>query len=284
MIDKSLVCTLFKSGITQAKISHQLNVHQSSIRKILIKFGLKPKREWRLSQNLKGEIQIKYDNGYSVKELQDFYKLSRQVIESALEKLRYPNDSNHLIMKRHAVELTEQQRQMLLGTLLGDGSISKIGDRNRSYRIQITHGLKQLEYSQYKQKILGINKTHIYKCNSAFAKDRKTVKIGYTNISASEYLKERVLVDGKKRINPRWLQDLNMEGIAYWFMDDGSSVFYRNRHVTVHFYTNGYDIEECTLLQKKLASLGFLVSITGQKGKFRVMNGERIFSMKSLVL
>jgi hypothetical protein len=62
---------------------------------------------------------------------------------------------------------------------------------------------------------------------------------------------------GKKKVNPKWVNMLTLEGIAYWFMDDGSSSWrVKGKSSFVRFSTQSYNRHEVGLLIGKLRSYG----------------------------
>lgn len=90
--------------------------------------------------------------------------------------------------------------------------------------------------------------------------------LSYRNKGALSDVWDDVMVDGKKRINPRWVSRLSPAAIAYWFMDDGTSC-YRDRSVVVRFSTYSFQLEEIYMLTSSLLSMGVRTGIhSSQKG------------------
>ena len=156
------------------------------------------------------------------------------------------------------MKLTEKDKSILIGLLLGDGYIDDKG------RICIEHGEKQKEYCIYKAKLLhsvcgGRDiKVHEYIRNRSVLKDRKQFKestfITYSFKKQSRsFIPIRQLLyneNRKKYISTEILQYLSSEAIALWWMDDGcltKKYTYQNgekKHC-------GYTLRLCTYLPKE---------------------------------
>jgi hypothetical protein len=108
---------------------------------------------------------------------------------------------------------------MLLGTMLGDGYMDA-SRKNPRYRGQ--HGFKQHEYNCRKYQVLSeFVQTPPKKVrNSGFGEWSS-----YWMTRQSEALRpiaSLCLRDGKKFVTREWLDLLTWEGVAWWFMDDGT--------------------------------------------------------------
>lgn len=122
-----------------------------------------------------------------------------------------------------AVERSEF-KGIIAGMILGDGCLSFSGGKNAFLRIQ--HGEKQKEYLDYKVKILKqLTNVTTY-----------TIKPSGKNNPYTQYacktrrhplytrLRNIIYPKGKKEVSMTWLSWLNEQGLALWYMDDGSLV------------------------------------------------------------
>lgn len=147
------------------------------------------------------------------------------------------------------ISLSQANRQIILGGLLGDSYFNK--ERNF---IRFNHSDKQKEYllwkmsffnqedvrglytRKHKEGYLGyyfefINKSHNYDDFFAFIK-----KNLYTN-------------EGRKKISLKYLKEIDALGLAIWWMDDGClSIHKGNRYGKL--CTHCFNYEEHILLQK----------------------------------
>lgn len=263
-VDQALVVKLYRDGWKQAEISKKLGIHKSYVHLVLRNHGVKPFPPTRINTKLIQKIKNEYQSGLSIQELIDKYKITRYDVTVVLKKkFRHPGDSNHAKAMRNSSFIDEHQKQLLLGTLLGDGSISK--SKHRSYKVSVGHSEKQKGYVEYKAKMMGCN---IHKLVNHGFSNLPFWRFVYQNVRVSEYLKGIVLINEKKTVNQRWMDELTLEGVAYWFMDDGSSSFNKSKkNIVVHFSTESYSYEEQILLINKLAKFGFKTSINNIKSR-----------------
>ena len=262
MAVKDLVVSMFRSGMSQSDIRKKLGVHSTYVSNTLRDSGDRA-TSWRLSDAGKANIQQDIQ-GSTRNELIEQFGVTEYQVRMALRGItRTPGDSNHLKAMRDAPQITEHQRQLLLGSLLGDASISK--GEHRGYRVQISHSEKQVGYSKYLGKVLKVN-PHPY-VNSGFS-ELSSWKLTYQNIKALHEIAQLVLVNGKKMVNQSWLDQMSIQAIAHWFMDDGSSQ--RQKYgVNVCFHTQGFSRQENELLAAWMTNRGFLTRINKCKSGSR---------------
>ncbi len=159
------------------------------------------------------------------------------------KKLKKGMKINHLLDK-----LSLETKQIILGGLLGDSSIYSTSIKN--YGFSFIHSIKQSDYFDYKLKLLQgiINEGKGYKGGfKGSLPNRRANSI--INLSISDLIKEYCLVNGKKRINPKWINELTPLSIAIWYMDDGSAHFSDKQRARIHFATNGFSFKEVALLK-----------------------------------
>lgn len=156
------------------------------------------------------------------------------------------------------MKLTEKDKSILIGLLLGDGYIDEKG------RIQIEHGEKQKEYCIYKAKLLhsvcgGKDiKVHEYIRNRSILKDKKQFKEStFTTYSfkkqSQSFIPIRQLLynENKKRyISEEIVKYLTPEAIALWWMDDGC-LTKKYTYVNGEKKHCGYMLRFCTFLPKE---------------------------------
>ncbi len=158
------------------------------------------------------------------------------------------------------VSLTSSQQQLILGTLLGDGNMSKTGLRPR-YRA--AQGEPQREYLTAKYQALRelvrtppkqlVNRGH---GSTTWAFTTLTTEL-FEPIWALCY------PGGKKRVTAAWLEQLTLEGLAWAWMDDGHC---GRTHGVLN--TQGFSHEENQLIASWLTSMGFDASVSSERGKY----------------
>lgn len=113
-----------------------------------------------------------------------------------------------------------REAKILLALSLGDGYIKK-DNRYNSYTLCISHCVKQFEYIKYKAKLIsditGDTVIPKYINNNGYGG-----YIFYKCIPILKFIKDILYPSGKKTISLPLLKELDDEGVAIWYMDDGS--------------------------------------------------------------
>lgn len=110
----------------------------------------------------------------------------------------------------------EEQKGVICGMLLGDGGL------HQPNNLYIAHSIKQEEYILFKRDILEI-------ITNKSVHTRYLKVSGFPEIRIYPHICETVkevfhiiAPEKKKRITPELLELLTIQGIAIWYMDDGS--------------------------------------------------------------
>jgi recombination protein RecA len=112
--------------------------------------------------------------------------------------------------------LSEQQLQLILGSLMGDGNLSPNRRGRSGTRFRMGHGAKQTAYLDWKASLLG-NIPHSRRINAKGA-----VFADFTPLPELAELHEAVYFgDGKKYLSSDYLKSLTPLALAIWYMDDG---------------------------------------------------------------
>lgn len=162
--------------------------------------------------------------------------------------------------RRQNIQITQEQKEYIFGTLLGDGNLRYCGKHTIYGRIN--HSIIQEEYCQYKQKILK-NLTYPVKYTSKYLKTtNKTYKQCYFCFKPNMELisiYNMFYKNGKKDI-PEDLSLLTPKALAWWFMDDGTS----SGNCSISIATCSFSLEGLLRLQKYLKEV-YNISTTIQK-------------------
>jgi recombination protein RecA len=120
-----------------------------------------------------------------------------------------------MVTEKHV--LGEQQLQVVLGALMGDGNLSPNRRDRSGTRFRMGHGAKQAEYLDWKTSLLG-NVGHSRTVNAKGA-----VFADFTPLPELGELHDAVYFgDGKKHLTWEYLKSLTPLALAVWYMDDGS--------------------------------------------------------------
>lgn len=159
-------------------------------------------------------------------------KLKNNIPLTKGEKIAWSN------IKRSApeLEITPDAEQIIIGSLLGDGSIVR---KRTNCLLTFNHSLVQADYAFYKVNLLQKEKVtmkyiempHSYKQSCI---DGRTIKdngyargISEVNVAFNKYRNEWYIP--KKQV-PESISKLGPLGLAIWYMDDG----------TIHYPTGAY--------------------------------------------
>ena len=113
--------------------------------------------------------------------------------------------------------LSDQQFQVVLGSLMGDGNLSPNRRDRNGARFRLGHGAKQAEYLEWKTALMG-NIEHSVSENAKGARF-----VDFTPLPELAELQRAVyLGDGKKFLSEEYLKALTPLALAIWYMDDGS--------------------------------------------------------------
>ena len=120
------------------------------------------------------------------------------------------------VMVAEQQRLSEQQIQLVLGSVMGDGNLSPNRRGRSGTRFRIGHGAKQAAYLDWKASLLG-NIPHARTVNAKGA-----VFADFTPLPELSELHEAVYFgDGKKHLTWDYLKRLTPLALAVWYMDDG---------------------------------------------------------------
>ncbi len=120
------------------------------------------------------------------------------------------------VMLAEARRLSEQQWQVVLGSLMGDGALSPNRQDRNGVRFRLGHGEQQVDYLDWKVSLLG-NISHSRRTDS-----RGAAFVDFTPLSELGELRRAVyLGDGKKHLSWDYLKALTPLALAVWYMDDG---------------------------------------------------------------
>lgn len=132
-------------------------------------------------------------------------------------------------------KINKESRNLLIGLLLGDGTISN------NYVFKLSHCEQQRDYLEWKIKLLGNNgirtngvKEYISTCGYNSSK-----KVLYTQLSIIPFIKvlRRVFYRPKKILgNRKLLNRLSAQEIAIWYMDYGCINIRKSKNKIHGFY------------------------------------------------
>lgn len=180
----------------------------------------------KISKLQEEQIKQLLIENYSIKDISNTIGVCREVIRRRARRLGikpFKGKSKVYTLKDAPNEL----KQLIIGSLLGDGSFVKGSSNSSSYCMSIAHKTEQYNYLEYKFNILNnyglVNNIHTHTYN-----DCRFINPSYTecrirtrNNPLFTYIRNNAYVDNKKSINLDIIEDMDALGLAIWYMDDG---------------------------------------------------------------
>ena len=171
--------------------------------------------------------------------------------------------------------LTQYQRSIIIGSLLGDGYARTIPGRKNAF-LEINHSITQKKYVDWKYSVLKSISGSPPKARKGNGK-----RIAYRFYTRQHpeltQLAHLFYKDGKKVI-PRILID--SVSLAIWYMDDGSKC----RDSDIYLNTQQFTFNDQQYLLEILASFGIHARLNKDKNYFRIrLLKESIPKLKDLI-
>ncbi|HPE06132.1 MAG TPA: hypothetical protein PLW50_00225 [Smithellaceae bacterium] len=178
----------------------------------------------------------------------------------------------------NAIELTEIQKQIIMGTLLGDGYIA-IEKSSINPHVCITHSIKQKEYCEWIHLNLSNlcpSKPKVSVCSDGTGKQHQKITFSTRRLICLKPIYDCVIVNGRKTITEKWIDSIyHPISLALWYLDDGFlfNDMYKSRNM--QFALGDRTSEESELLQEWLKCKFGISSESRNRGVI-AKNGERI--------
>lgn len=150
------------------------------------------------------------------------------------------------------LRLTQEQREVLVGLLLGDAHLES-RSAGRLYRLKIEQSNAHRGYVEHLYDLFRPWVLTPPQPKRVMARGRASTNWWFQTVShgAFRFYGRQFYREGRKcvpRLISRWLTP---RGLAYWFMDDGSSKWRYSRAVVLN--TQGYDIRDVERLAHVLS-------------------------------
>jgi hypothetical protein len=158
--------------------------------------------------------------------------------------------------------LTQLQKSVVIGSLLGDGYIRKMPGRKDAF-LEINHSITQREYVDWKYSILqSISKSAPKERNS---NGRRIAYRFYTRQFPEITTLMNIWYAERKKSIPKDIA-IDHAALAVWFMDDGSMC----RESDVYINTQQFDLADQNVLLGLLRRMGLEASLNKDKQYHRI--------------
>jgi len=172
---------------------------------------------------------------------------------------------------KKSLRLTDVQREILVGILLGDACL-ETQNRGRTYRVKVEQCARHQAYVQhlyesFKPWVL----SPPWEKNSTAPNGSPTISWAFHTVSHEAFrFYAHQFYDGRVKQVPKLLRKwLTPRGLAYWFMDDGSMK--SNQSKGVIFNTQGFQRPDVEMLSGLLqASFGLQATLRQQSDGYQI--------------
>lgn len=207
----------------------------------------------KISDFRKEEFKILYNRGLNDYEIAEQMELSKATIFRWRKSLGLQPKGTKPKARNKSIQLSQEEKEILCGTLLGDSSIQyypKFGWKSPKFKCD--HGPQQKEYAELLcYKLKNLNTT--LKKYERFDKRTNKVYITYSVNSCFNpelfYYYNELYNTGVKHITETFLKDFTIKSLAYLYMDDG---YFHNQSQTAYISTDSFLYEDVILLSQYL--------------------------------
>lgn len=190
--------------------------------------------------------------------------------------------SNQIEKYKKTLKLSELQKEILVGTLLGDGCL-ETQNNGRTYRLKIEHSLQQKDYVDWKYEVfrnwvLTEPKIREY---SAYGLGRNNYRFSTVSNGSFRFYAKQFYQNDKKIVPKLISKLLTPLALAVWFMDDGSTKSNQHKALVIHSQSfSKFDLQRIikiledkyqikSVLRKRQDGSGYIVYLLSETiGKF----------------
>jgi DNA-binding CsgD family transcriptional regulator len=256
------------NGLSDAQIAQKFNMPSKTVvwrkRK---KFGIQNRNPAKSNKhavknrqfNITKEKAIKLlEDGQTYEEIATYMGCSIIVAKRRFRELGLTNCQDHVAHYEYwDVELTDSQKQLLIGSILGDGTIARQGAYSCS------HSVKQADYHKHKREALasihsGKFQHATHKAQGVNGEHHESLHFTTGCNEFCSKLRQIYYPSGKKIFPYSFLMEqMNAEALAYWYMDDGTACWddrYKSGSSGAMLITLGYTGNEQLSMQKLLSN------------------------------
>jgi len=221
------------------------------------------------------------EEGKTETEIGAFFGCSQVCISRHRKNLGIPTISKTFRSSQRVPPLTNRQRQILIGSLLGDGTMRATGE---GASFGEGHGEKQSAYTDWKAKELAPFvaycrwRTYVHSTDGKQHREKK--------LATREYLQLKEFYDlfyplpDRKRIFPKNLTEIfSPLSLAVWYLDDGGVTL--KGHPQIAF---GLDQISLHRALQALRSLGLKTKVYGVQGNQSIHFPKQPMEFKEIVL
>jgi hypothetical protein len=244
------ISNFYESGLTIKEIAEKLHISYEKTRQILKNQKVKFRKKYvsDFTQDQIKDIVNKFDNGETIKNIANWYEISAPAISRILKaNNREPVSSSRKYDILRETPINSIQKQIIVGTLLGDGCLHK-DSPNGNFKLSFSHCKAQSPYFFWKIAMLDpfINTHREYEDKRGNSTMLQTATICHKDLN---YFANMFYDSSRVKHVPKNL-DIYMTPLclAVWFQDDGNL----KSGVNARLATMGFTEEENYILRDYL--------------------------------
>ena len=179
----------------------------------------------------------------SIRQVAYHIKCSPSGIKRLLHKYNIPRRNKCASLNLCPDEFTSEEYEFLIGTMLGDGHITKPRGPNGECQLVIGHSPKQKKYIEYKYKLMHrFVGCKIYELNHTLKNGKKYKTLNFSSRKSHLFTKLRDEFYPAVKAVPFDLLETHLSafGLAVWYMDDG----YNSPNKGCQFCTQSFSKED----------------------------------------
>jgi hypothetical protein len=188
--------------------------------------------------------------------------------------------------KRHIVayplSFSREQKQVLIGSLLGDGGMQLDKARKKSARFYESHCQKQKDYLEWKRSVLLPFASRLSRWDKKLDDGRKAKGFQFRTCFHPVFLPlyEAFYGTGEKRLPEKVLEEISSLSLAVWYMDDGHlSMENKDGVFTLASGFPKEDIDKIAEILNRRFNLDIEPRDRGSVTVFWIHNKDRFFSL-----
>lgn len=167
--------------------------------------------------------------------------------------------------RKQKLSLAPEQQEILFGLLLGDACL-ETQNKGQTYRLKIEQSRSHQAYIEHLYGLFADWVLTPPRIRQVVSVGHQSENVAFQTISHSafRFYAHQFYADGKKRVPKLIHRWLTPQGLAYWFMDDGSIKSKQSKAVILN--TQGFNRSEVETLTQVLQQLfGLQASVRNQK-------------------
>lgn len=220
---KELMKTLYLEGKTCKEVGEIVNLSEKTVSHHLRNLGVEKRPQKKINQE---DFEKLWNEGKSDLEIANYFGVKETTIRSF--RTRGDNSgkfSRNNFFSEKDISLTNLQKQFILGSLLGDLSISLLPNMKNA-KLCIVHSVKQQELFMKKVEILGefMGSYKVYTTlDSRTQHEYSTLRGNSKSHKIFTEIYHLLYPNNTKTITLEYLSEINHPiALAFWFMDDGT--------------------------------------------------------------